>query len=108
MENSLDDLLQNGWDGHIAAPIKENYIKTAKDLLALLPDGVEIFPTENGDIRLEMEENYIYLEITVNERINLYWCKANKKPYSEGRDDFCLNDINLVSDWAHLLLEKKK
>lgn len=67
--------LRNGWDGYNAKAINEKVIESAIEIIRKLPTCPEVFPTSDGDIQFQFEDNegnYMEMELLKNGVVEVY------------------------------------
>lgn len=67
--------LSKGWDGYEASVVNRDVIEFAKEVLFRLTAVPEVFPTLEGNIQFQFEDdedNYLELELQSNNKITTY------------------------------------
>lgn len=111
MEKNIDKfienifLLEDNWDGNGAKKFDKNFVKYIENLAEQLIITPQIFPTVNGTIQFEFEDENNYLEFEFNEtdkkKIEAFakWGNGNKTNF------IIETDSNNVAESLNIFLE---
>lgn len=107
--NTFDDLrkLKKNWNDYNADPLNPEYIDTAEELFTLLDAGFEVFPLADGGVQIEYEDENIYIEFVVENKVTSYWRKngSEESCIAEGEETFSKDSLVFISEFARFLLQ---
>ena len=86
LDNIVSTCCVRNWNGYGADPIPQNVINTVKKMLPFLNKDVEIFPTANQSIQLEVDivgEGYFECVIQKDGSIEFFSDPASGSPLPE-------------------------